>query len=61
MFIREKTVQGRTYLQVVENYREGARVRQRVNATPDRKDELQASGRMEGVAFPFRSVHGCAR
>ncbi len=49
MFIREKTVQGRTYLQVVENYREGAKVRQRVIATLGRKDELQASGQIEGV------------
>ena len=49
MFIREKTVQGRTYLQVVENYREGKRVRQRVIATLGRKEELQASGQIEGV------------
>ena len=49
MFIREKTVQGRTYLQVVENYREGAKVRQRVVATLGRKEELQASGQIEGV------------
>ncbi len=49
MFIREKTVQGRTYLQVVENYREGAKVRQRVIATLGRKEELIASGQIEGV------------
>ncbi len=49
MFIREKTVQGRTYLQVVENYREGAKVRQRVIATLGRKEELVASGQIEGV------------
>jgi len=49
MFIREKTVQGRTYLQVVENYREGGKVRQKVIATLGRKEELQASGQIEGV------------
>ncbi|MBC7230646.1 MAG: transposase [Actinobacteria bacterium] len=49
MFIREKTVQGRTYLQVVENYREGAKLRQRVIATLGRKEELSASGQIEGV------------
>lgn len=49
MFIREKTVQGRTYLQVVENYREGKKVRQRVIATLGRKEELIASGKIEGV------------
>ncbi|MDI6873923.1 MAG: IS1634 family transposase, partial [Actinomycetota bacterium] len=49
MFIREKTVQGRTYLQVVENYREGDKVRQRVIATLGRKEELVASGQIEGI------------
>jgi len=49
MFIREKTVQGRTYLQVVENHREGGKVRQRVIATLGRKEELIASGQIEGV------------
>ena len=49
MFVRTKTTQGRTYLQVVENYREGAKVRQKVIATLGRKEELQASGQIEGV------------
>lgn len=49
MFIREKTVQGRTYLQEVENYREGAKVRQRIIATLGRKEELIASGQINGV------------
>jgi len=49
MFIRAKTVQGRTYLQVVENYREGEKVRQRVIATLGRQDELQEKGRIEGM------------
>lgn len=49
MFIRAKTVEGRTYLQVVENYREGEKVRQRVIATLGRQDKLQEKGQIEGM------------
>lgn len=50
MFIRSKTVQGRTYLQVVESYREGGKVRQRVVATLGRLDKLTESGQIDGIA-----------
>lgn len=53
MFVRVKAVQsaGRTYryLQIVENAREGGRVRQRVVGNLGRLDELTASGDLERV------------
>jgi hypothetical protein len=53
MFVRVKTVQsaGRTYqyLQIVENAREGGRVRQRVIGNLGRLDELLANGDLERV------------
>jgi hypothetical protein len=42
MFFRQKRVENRTYLQIVENYRDGAKTRQKVIATLGRLDELQA-------------------
>jgi hypothetical protein len=49
MFFRQKTTQGRTYLQIVENRREEGRVRQRVMVTLGRLDELKASGHLESL------------
>lgn len=49
MFIRTKRVKGYTYLQVVENLREGRKTRQRVVATLGRLDRLQAEGDIEGL------------
>ena len=53
MFVRVKNVQanGRRYqyLQVVENFREGERVRQRILGSLGRLDELLASGDLERV------------
>jgi hypothetical protein len=53
MFVRVKNVQanGRSYryLQVVENFREGGRVRQRILGSLGRLDELNASGDLERV------------
>ena len=53
MFVRVKNVQsnGRhyRYLQIVENFREGARVRQRLLGNLGRLDELLASGDLERV------------
>lgn len=53
MFVRVKNVQanGRRYryLQIVENFREGGRVRQRILGSLGRLDELLASGDLERV------------
>jgi len=52
MFVRAKQVGNYTYLQLVENYRDGGKVRQRVVATLGRLDRLQAQG---GVDARLRS------
>lgn len=49
MFFRTKKSGPRRYLQIVENRREGTRIKQRVIATLGRVDELQASGRLESL------------
>ena len=38
------------YLKIVESYRDGGRVRQRVVANLGREDELKASGQLEALA-----------
>ena len=50
MFYRNKKSGGREYLQLVENYREDGKVKQRVLATLGRLDELQASGAIASLA-----------
>jgi hypothetical protein len=49
MFFRSKRSGPRTYLQIVENRREGDYTRQRVIATLSRLDQLQASGQLEAL------------
>ena len=49
MFVRVKPSGPRQYLQIVENYRENGRVRQRVIATLGRLDRLSASGQVDGL------------
>src|SRR5271165_5984549 len=49
MFFRIKKSGSRQYLQIVENSREGDRVRQRVLTTLGRLDELQQSGHLDGL------------
>ena len=49
MFFRVKKSQSRHYLQIVENSREGNRVRQRVLTTLGRLDQLQQSGQLDGL------------
>ncbi len=44
MFFRQKKSGNRTYLQIVENWREDGRIRQRVLLTLGRLDALAASG-----------------
>jgi len=49
MFVRVKPSGPRQYLQIVENYRENGRVRQRVIATLGRVDQLAVSGDVDGL------------
>ena len=50
MFVREKTARGHSYLYLVENEREGTRVRQRIIRALGRKDVLMANGELERLA-----------
>ena len=47
MFCRAKVSGSNTYIQIVENHREGKKVRQRVIATLGRLDHLQESGALD--------------
>lgn len=49
MFVRTKTTEGRTYLQVVESYWQEKRPRQRVIATLGRLDKLSEKGQIDGI------------
>jgi hypothetical protein len=49
MFFRVKQSGPRQYLQIVENFREEGRVRQRVLTTLGRLDELRRSGNLDGL------------
>lgn len=49
MFFRRKTVKGHTYVQLVENFREAGRVRQRVLLTLGSLGELQESGALDSL------------
>jgi transposase len=49
MFVRTKTTEGRTYLQVVESYWSDGKPRQRVIATLGRLDKLSEGGQIDGV------------
>lgn len=47
MFLRNKTSGKRQYLQIVESYRDGDKVRQRILATLGRLEHLQQSGQLD--------------
>ncbi len=49
MFFREKKAGNLSYLQIVENRREGKKTRQRVIATLGRLDKLQQSGEIDSL------------
>jgi len=59
MFVREKTARGHRYLYLVENEREGGRVRQRIIRALGRKDVLLASGELDRLAASL--VRHCDR
>ena len=50
MFARVKPSGPRKYLQVVENWRDGKKTRQRVIATLGRLDRLEAQGDLDSLA-----------
>ena len=50
MFVREKTVNGYTYLVLVESVREGQRTKQRIIKNLGRKESVLASGDLERLA-----------
>ena len=50
MFLREKTINGYTYLYLVESVREGTRTRQRIIKNLGRKDAVLASGELDRLA-----------
>ena len=50
MFVRIKPSGNRKYLQIVENYRDGKKVKQRVIVTLGRAEQLIASGQTDGLA-----------
>jgi hypothetical protein len=47
MFLRVKKTSNRSYLQIVESYREHGRVRQRVIGTIGRMEELVGRGQVD--------------
>ena len=49
MFFRQKPAGAYRYIQIVENHREGGKVRQRTLMTVGRLDVLQASGQMDAL------------
>src|SRR5512137_6293 len=49
MYFRVKRSGSYAYLQIVESFREGSQVHQRVLSTLGRLDVLQASGQLEGL------------
>jgi transposase len=49
MFLREKPVGKYKYVQIVESYRDGGRVRQRVLLTLGRLDQLRESGQLDAL------------
>jgi hypothetical protein len=59
MFVREKSARGHRYLYLVENEREGGRVRQRIIRALGRKDVLLASGELDRLAASL--VRHCDR
>jgi hypothetical protein len=59
MFVREKSARGHTYLYLVENEREGGRIRQRIIRALGRKDVLLASGELDRLAASL--VRHCDR
>ena len=59
MFVREKSARGHTYLYLVENEREGGRVRQRIIRALGRKEVLLASGELDRLAASL--VRHCDR
>ncbi len=56
MFVRVKRSGRREYLQNLENFRQGKRVRQRVNANLERLDVLRTMGALDSIATSLTQV-----
>jgi hypothetical protein len=54
MFLRTKAVGQRTYLQIVESFREGGKIRQRLLFNLGRLDQLQQSGKIDGLMLSLQ-------
>lgn len=50
MFVRTKGTGGYKYLQIVENYRQDSKIKQRVLLTLGRKEQLVGSGKLDNLA-----------
>jgi hypothetical protein len=50
VFVREKHINGYTYLYLVESVREGGRAKQRIIKNLGRKEVVVASGELERLA-----------
>jgi hypothetical protein len=53
MFVRVKKTDNHSYVQIVENHREGTTVKQRVVATIGQYEELSSSGKLDDLARSF--------
>jgi hypothetical protein len=54
MFLRTKAVGRRTYLQIVESYREAGKIKQRLLFNLGRLDQLQQSGKIDGLMLSLQ-------
>jgi hypothetical protein len=64
MFVRVKKIGAYEYLYLVENAREGGRHVQRVIKALGRRDEVEASGLIDGLiasAAAIRAARSCCR
>ena len=55
VFVREKRINGYTYLYLVESVREHGRAKQRIIKNLGRKEAVVASGELERLASSVRS------
>ena len=61
MFVREKTINGYSYLYLVESVREDGRTKQRILKNLGRKDAVLASGGLERLAASVARKRGFHR
>ena len=59
MFVREKRINGYTYLYLVESVREDGRAKQRIIKNLGRKEVVLASGELERLAASIGRTPSC--